>query len=503
HFVAERVRFRYNAIPVGDEGTWMEDAKEFAQGHGFTTRLLIAPFVKHPDLPRPDDLRFPGMIMALAAGFLMFGISYKTALWTAGILLLIKEVLLYYALRSFFGAMTALAALAVTVFSLNQLYWGTGVCAEGLFGIGVAALALWSKRLTKGSLIDWTVIGILMGILCIIRPNGVLFFAGLAALYWFTRKSPDYPRYGFLSACLAFALMMMPVLVRNALCFGSPFHLALSAGLLRGSLRDPWNYSLTEFLGKYGLLFPFKALIVGCWRFIPALDFHEHGLQWIPLAGVCLGVATRRTFYNSFIMVPIVVSFMASAYVAYIEWASVRYFTPFLPFVYAYGIYAIIATATPLRTKIKPAIMLYGAFFIFIGALLAPVFHPHRYYERFFKNPPAPVMNVRTHCDILTSELPENGVYCANQIAQLQFLTDKNCVGMYEDCFDSTNVSWVIDKFHPRLLVFTDAEFAQPGIRAIVREFNRRGYSVQKIRTNGIAGYYRVAPENSLLGRTE
>ena len=491
HLVSERIA--HARFPGGDEGSWMSVAAQVARGEGFTTRWLEHYFLRPSELPRPDDFRYPGLVVPLALSFAFFGISYTTALHTVAGIFFIYLLVIYFACRKAFGPTTALLAITLSSVSLLQLYWNTVVYSEGMFGVIVGLLLLWSVAYpdTKKKLF-WIVLGAGCGVLYCVRPNGVLFGAGIAWLYWTERKKGQSSISLVIIGLASMAIVMLPWLLRLWYCFGNPFHIATNAGLLRGTGADPVNLSIGQFLSRYGPLFPLKAVAIGVVNFWKTLHFFEHGLQLLPLIGVLIGLIKRQRFYNPFVFASFFITFIACSYASHSggSWAGVRYFSSLLPFVYGYGIYTLLShirTATFKWHRHAPRISA-GLLALF---LCAPVYYPHEYYERTFRAQKPIDLSFKDHTKTLTSLLDRHGTYCAASMAQLNFLTEFNCVGI-QQFFDSTQVKDMMERFSPALVVVTQKEIQEPRIAGIIRAIERWGWDLTLAESNIYGLYWRI-----------
>jgi 4-amino-4-deoxy-L-arabinose transferase-like glycosyltransferase len=491
HFVSERIRCA--RFPGGDQGSWMGAAAQVARGEGFTTRWLEFPFLKPAGLPRPDDLRYPGLVFLLALSFKVFGVSYPTALWTAAIIYFIFMSIVFCACRQAFGRLTAILSSAITAVSLLQLQWNTIVYSEGLFGIVAGALILWSTACRdRGRKLFWIVLGAGCGVLYCVRPNGVLFGAGILWLYLAERKKGGELRHAAIGLA-SMAAVMLPWLVRTWYWFGSPFHLAANAMLFRGGTAESIDRTWSQFVSDYGLFYPVKAVIVGIGHFGETLQYFEHGLQLLPLLGVAIGLAMRRRFYNPFVAAGFFVTFLACCYASRIgeSWDGVRFFSPLLPFVYGYGISSLLAAAKSLRMLRRRTVAFATTGMLFL-VMIAPVYHPHEYYERTFGAMAPGDKTFHEHTQALERHLAANGTYMASSMAQLNFLYDYNCVGIPEEFVDSTCVKELIGKFSPTLLVVTQKEFRDSRVGAIMREIRRRGGELRLAESNKYALYWKI-----------
>jgi hypothetical protein len=80
-------------------------------------------------------------------------------------------------------------------------------------------------------------------------------------------------------------------------------------------------------------------------------------------------------------------------------------------------------------------------------------------------------------------------------MAQVNFLTEYNCVGM-QQFFDSSNVERALSRFAPKLLVVTPDEEKEPKMRAIMREIERKYCTLEKTDSTEMCFYFRIKKRN-------
>ena len=494
HFVSERIAHR--GLPSGDEGSWLSVSARFCQGRGFSTNWLEFQFQKPYVLPRPDDFRYPGLTVVLASVFTCAGISYAAALKTCGALFLCFCGGAYFFVRKVFGRATAVLTLCAMVFSLHQLQWNTIVYCEGLFGLVLAAVLILSMSLNPRKKSWWVALGAAIGILTMIRPNGILVSAGLIGQWvWMRRTLPAPARYCAYSFC-ALSAVVAPWCIRNMLCFGNPFHIAGGAGLLQRSFSEPVNESVFAFVKTAGVVFPFKATLLGVPRFFSTLNFFEHGLCVPLLLFFAIGCIRRVRFFSAFAATGFALSFVMCCYASYKSYAGVRYFSPFLPFVYAFGIHSAVSLARGLSIVRSSRLIAYAAYGCIGIAFLAPVFYPHRYYERIFAAQPKQGFDCSEHLNVLHSLLTNNESYCAGKLGQLNFLTGRNCVGVQED-FDSAMVKKMLTTFKPAVLALAPEELTQPRFTRFIDALGRNHCTIRQQAQRAWGTYFSIAYVNN------
>ena len=291
---------------------------------------------------------------------------------------------------------------------------------------------------------------------------------------------------------------MLPWLLRSYFIFGNPFHIAGSAGLLRSSSGEPATYSFLTFLREYGVFFPFKRILWGFINFWKPLQFYEHGLQIVPLFFTVIGLIIRKRFYNPFVSSGFLITFILCCYVCYSSWAGVRYFSSFLPFVYAYGVHTFIYLLEKWGGKRKYVGI--TAMIIFCVIVLSFIFYPHRFYERKYAAPPPDTeIGVSKYIKVLKRHLKNEDHYMADGLCQLNFLADRNCVGL-----QGYNIaSWLpsaFEKFNPKLLAFTHAEAESERGEKILNILKKQGYRIEQKDSCLLAIFYSVSLSTSTSG---
>lgn len=508
HFLALRVRA--GGLPGGDEGSWLSVAAEVARGHGFTTHWLEAHFLTPYALPRPDDFRYPALTSLLALVFRCAGFSaasVETARWAVTAVFLCFAATAYLACRSAFGRGTAMAMLWLTCSSLLQLYWNSIVYTEGMFGLALALLVCWCVRGERTlhatmpfgfrSLAWWVGLGSAVGLLYLVRANGILFLIGIPWLYLLRRKqglSWKHPA----CAALGFLLIAAPWLLHTAARFGNPLHVAGNAGMLR-TPGESHTLGLAQFLAQHAALYPLERITVGAWHFLRDLHGFEHGLEAAPLILALIAVFLRRPFFSPFLVAGFLVTFAASAYTAYDSWAGVRYMSGLLPFVYAYGISILPGwlapwTARPGRAPGTPGIdtMRVSGFIvgpIILLLLLLPVVGPHRFYERKLAHPSDDKPALADHLARLETLVPAGGRYYAASLCKVNFLAEgRDCVGLQE-LYDPTWFSRSMQAFHPGLVILTHAETSDSMLTAALAKMRAEGYRQDTLAEGPLAVY--------------
>jgi hypothetical protein len=479
HFGKERIASRH--LPHGDEGSWMSVAAELSRGNGFTTRWLEHGFLKPYDLPRPDDYRYPGLSLLLAASFSVFGTSYTVGLWTVFLTLIAFGLAFYAVARRTWGVRVASASLPIVCFSLLQLMYLTEVYTEGLFGLGLTLIVLVSTLYRPEAKPWWPLTGAGIGLLYLVRPNAVLIAAAFALYGAFMLWKRRAGWREVATGAAAMLLVMLPWIIRTWAVFGNPFHLAGSAGLLRVTPDDPATYTIADFTRIYGIFYFIKATVASIPDFFRILHEQEHGLELLPLLFCAIGIFRRGRFFNGMIVTGFALSLFASFYTSNQgNWAGVRYFAPFLPFVYAFGISRIFRLLDYGAQRLPPfpkSVVSLAATPLCVGILLAPVYHPHRYYERYYAQMPRYDKDFSRYYGTLATQLNGRQYYYAGSLAQINFASGFNCVGM-QYFFDQTEMRKAQKKFDPALLALTPAEFEDPYFTGLMDTLAQDGYTL-------------------------
>lgn len=515
------LRIRGGGLPTGDEGSWIAVAAELADGKGFTTRWLEAPFLVPYAIPRPDDFRYPFLVSLLALDFRIFGASVETARWTVAALQLAFATAAWGVCRAAFGRWAALACLWIMVTSLLQLEWGAAAYTESLFGLVVAGVAAWSLR-GERSLESagpfgfrspgwWAVFGAALGLLYLVRVNGILMLPGVLWLYFARRRAPLTLRHP-LAAFGAFALVISPWLVRTALTFGQPFHIAGSGGLLRDPTRpetQSHTLGILDYFSQFDPWFPLERLAVGAVNFLRDLHRYEHGLEVAPLLLASAALALRRPFLGPGLLPGFLLMGAASCYAAYNSWAGVRYMSGLLPFVYAYGLSALPYLAGRLAGRLpggpRARRMLPIAGGLAIALLLLPVIQPHRFYQRKFSAAaaagPYPYRApLADHLARLARLVPPDGRYYAASLCSVNFLAPgRGCVGLQE-LYDPAWFARSREAFRPGIVALTHGETGSPALQAALRRMREEGYAQDTLEAGTLGIYLSLRPDTAAAG---
>ncbi len=497
HFLAMRVRA--GGLPGGDEGSWLSVSAELARGHGWSTRWLELHFLRPYALPRPDDLRYPALTSLLAVVFRGLGTSVEIGRWTVTAVFLSLAGSVWLICRRAFGRWAALGALWLTLCSLLQLQWNTVVYTEGLFGLVVAGLAWWClkgespRAARRGSMTGiggplgspvltepawWAVLGAGVGLLYLVRPNGLLFVPGILWLYWRRRHLGLTWKHPAL-ALTCFGLVIAPWLLRTAHHFGNPLHIAGNAGMLREA-GQPHTYTLFQYLAQHNPWYPLQRFLFGVPRFFRILHQSEHGLEALPLLAAAAAVFLRRPFFGPFLASGFLISGLICCYAAYDGWAPIRYMSSLLPFLYAYGLAALRSLfRRRFPSASKRSGFLTGCAVILL--LLLPVVQPHRYYERTLKPAPGFSRHQAAYLDSLQARVAPGESYYAGSLCAINFLTQgRRCVGLQE-LYDPTWFSRSMEAFHPRLVALTHGETADTAMQAALAKMRREGYTADTL----------------------
>jgi len=493
-------RISYRTLPGGDESSWMSVASELIKGNGFFTRSLEFHWLEQYTLPRPEDFRFPAFTLTLAGAFKIFGVSYLVALLTVVFLNLSFEILFFITIRKIFGNATALFGLVVTVFSPIQLMYNTFVLTESLFGLILCGLVFWSTYNHKKIPVKWIGLGLLTGILYLVRPNGILFLPGIFIYFILSRKEKNIPLKYLLYSLLAFFLTILPWLVRNYVYFEDPFHIAGNAGLLKAQSADQANLTLTQFISQFGLFFPFVKIFSGIKTFFHVLGLYEHWMHVIPFLFVIVGVVRKKIFYNPFITTGFLLTVSACFYVIFTSWAGIRYFSPFLPFVYAYGIHQGLSFLTPWFIN-KPQYFRYIVYSIICCLILSPVYYPHRFYQRKYGNFIENFQNqiqlsntIRGDINYLNRLVPQGSTFIAhNTFCDLNYLTLRNCVCIKDrQGLDSSMVHRMVETFNPQYAILTVEELKLTSNQKTLENMAKNARFLDLVHSSSLANFYRI-----------
>ncbi len=493
HFIL--LRLNHYGLPQGDEGSWLAVAAELAQGNGFTTRWLENHWLTPYQLPRPDDFRYPGLTLLLAWAFWPAGPSLGVAFGVITLLYYGFALSVFFLTRRLYGRYAAWGSLLLILFSLHQLHWNTRIYSEGLFGLVLVAVIAHSINGGESRRVWWMLLGAGVGLLYLVRPNALLFAPAIAWHFFRRRKSHSLPLSHLSFAFLAMAVVMSPWLMRTALHFGNPFHFAGNAGLLRASNDESTTLSMLEFLTRHGILFPLQRMVQGIGGFWKALDFYEHGRQILPLLTVAGALFFRRPFYSPFAAAGFLLTFLACVYVSYGSWAGARYFSSFLPLLFAYGLGETFrgirwAMATPQLRLHAKRVGHAAALFVLL-ALAFSFYHPHRFFQKFYSDSSSWRSEIQEHLTIQKALLHPRETYYARQLCQVNFLTQAHCIGLNE-FRDSLWVERSRKQFNPQYVMLTHTEIQDDEMQQAIARMEADGLKLDTLTTGKLAVYFRI-----------
>jgi 4-amino-4-deoxy-L-arabinose transferase-like glycosyltransferase len=214
-----------------DEGRYLDNAVHLLAGNGFATSTVAHFFGDPPRPPRPEDVSSPLYPIFLAGVFSITGVSFAAAR-AASVVAGAAAVFLTYAVgRRLFGAAPALAAAAALAVQPDQAIVGSWAMTEPIYTVGLlaalaAAAGLESPKERPPAVRRACLLGVLCGILYLIRQNGAAAAAALAALLVLGPLAPRErrARRALLGAAMAASafVVCLPWFVRNVGVFGSP-----------------------------------------------------------------------------------------------------------------------------------------------------------------------------------------------------------------------------------------------------------------------------------------
>lgn len=529
----------------------MAVASQLSRGEGFTTLWLEHHWQKPYALPRPDDFRYPGLTVFLALGFRLGGIGYDTALVTAAVLFLCFVLAFTYAVKKQFGAATALLCLPVTGLSLLQMHWNGRVYTEGLFALGLTWVltAAYSAAREPGLKRRWFLLGLSLGLLYLIRPNGILMLAGAPWLAWpwvtapggeATSRSTAWQKMRALTQRLSWLgwgwlAMTGAWLWRTAHYFGNPFHIAGSAGLLRDHVGQSHQEAFGDFFQRHAFAYPGWRIANGWINLLKDWHTFEYGLEIIPWIGLVFGMGLwlwRRfgqasafpraiveagaeqeanrdsqhgalsppvpSGYPGFFLIGLALNLTACAYAAFDSWAGLRYASAFIPWIYALGLFPLALGGESLARRIAWLRSPWRKTCLFLALgflLLLPVVNPYRYFIRASQADGQADENRRearqAYLATLAKHLREPGIYYAKSMCQLNFMTRNRCVGLQE-LYDSSWFERSERAFRPGLLVIGTGEEADPDMQEAMARMRGEAFTLDTLEETALAVFLAI-----------
>lgn len=177
----------------------------------------------------------------LALIYLIFGHSMFIVSIIQYVLGSISCVLTYYIGRRFFGTGVGILAAVACALTATQIYYDGRLLPPALITLlNLTIILLAVKQTQKPAVWRWPVIGILLGLSAITRPDILLFIPVLVVWMWLERKAA-LPNRPLLWTCILLACSILPVglvSLRNALV-GRDFEII------------SWNGGVNFYIGNH------------------------------------------------------------------------------------------------------------------------------------------------------------------------------------------------------------------------------------------------------------
>lgn len=202
--------------PMSDPAAYDTMAQHLAAGNGYS----LQPFTENPDEVTPTAYWAIGAPAVYAACFKLFGHTYAPIV-AVNILanVLTIALLMKLAARWTSGKHAAVAGLCLAVWP-GQVTFVTLMASELLFALGmVAVIYAWSRQ-------DWNawwripLVGILLGLTCLVRPTSLLFPVLLIIISVAQREGFVKPLAQVTVASLIMIAVVLPWSMRNERVLG-------------------------------------------------------------------------------------------------------------------------------------------------------------------------------------------------------------------------------------------------------------------------------------------
>ncbi len=210
-----------HVIPSGDEGSFLSLALNISEGKGFTNNVIWHYYHKNESLPYPEDTRHPLYAIFIAGLYQLTGVSLRPAQWLNVVFNLISIVLVFLLGRKLHSDKAGLFAAFLMAISWPQIKYSAFIYSEALFELlFLIILYLYCKIFIDGedSKKEYFLIGILIGLSYLCRPNGIFVFISAVILGWVYYRR----KIGWIS--LGFFLIAGWWMGRNIVLFGNPLY---------------------------------------------------------------------------------------------------------------------------------------------------------------------------------------------------------------------------------------------------------------------------------------
>lgn len=202
--------------PMSDPAAYDTMAQHLAAGHGYS----LQPFTENPDEVTPTAYWAVGAPAAYAACFALFGHTYAPIVAVNLIAnVLTIALLMKLAARWTSGKHAAVAGVCLALWP-GQVTFVTVMASELLFAFGmVAVIYAWSRS-------DWNawwrvpLVGVLLGLTCLVRPTALLFPVLLIIISVAQREGFVKPVVQSAVAAMVMVAVVLPWSLRNERVLG-------------------------------------------------------------------------------------------------------------------------------------------------------------------------------------------------------------------------------------------------------------------------------------------
>lgn len=271
----------------------------------------------------PEIHHLPGYPLLLAPIDFLLGGSFIPPRFISLSAILICGILLFSSMKPDLSNTNALLLLAAYLFNASVVEFSTTIMAEPLFLALTMLIAFFINKEKKPN--TWA-LGLALGYTCLLRPQGLFFFAALAGWALLEKKLRE-----FLPSFLVGAAIFLPVYGRSLFVKSSiPSYLSISFGLSGGNF--PFADFLQHLKAVLGMTFP-KML---CQFPAPEHVLARKFLAWGTIGGslLLMGLGLRK-LSNPFLKlggIYIVISLLGLTFWPVFD---PRFSLPLLPFILA------------------------------------------------------------------------------------------------------------------------------------------------------------------------
>ncbi|MBW3015138.1 glycosyltransferase family 39 protein [Candidatus Woesearchaeota archaeon] len=416
--------FNNNLFPSGDQGSYIEVACNiFSTGFNSDNKVhYIEEDFTTKEISHPDYLRQPLFPLTLAFLFNLFGISFLIAKLPSLVLGLVSIYLTFLVGSSIFNKKIGLFSAFLMAISASQIFYSSMAIAEMLYQTIFLIILFFIYKKEKLCL-DWIFIGFFTALLYLTRANALLVIFALVFHILINKNVLK----NLACSLLTLFFVNIPWAIRNLNAFGT---LTSSWTSKHYFWINDWSEvymvpkiqpSLTRLLAQNNFLPLIRRFISGFIGNIIYLLQSGELLFMLPLS-LLTAFKVKDLKRHSFLYLSL---FFHVIFFAWTPYANKRYFMPFIPLFFIFGVKGISLLYHSLKANRLKSFFLISLILIILFQLLGAAYATYKPFSEKELN----LEKYQTYEDIISyinSELePDAVIMSVSDMGQQIYMFNK------------------------------------------------------------------------------